>query len=169
MSLTRARIQPLQIVLIAVLAIAVLYAPSLVALSVTTDDEPVRFIEKPWTGWQFAGTVLVASVQADAPSPGSALQIAHDHWQVDGAQEGSDTPDPVEVGLLYIPSGTRVEFSALTPSGEQTVRPKVPDSLVWQVRGRYDDAGAVGPIGLIDFSTGKVLWDVRDLDSKEAA
>lgn len=137
---------------------AVFYAPALVAASVTAPTEPVGFIGRPWTAWAFATDVLVASVSAEAPSPGAALTRADRAWNK------GDRPriDPVEVKLLYLPGGVHARFEALLPDGRTlSASVNTPRSLVWIVMGRYSGSQATGTIGLLDFSTGSVLWDVR--------
>ena len=61
---------------------------------------------------------------------------------------------PVRVDLLYVP-GLRVPVGA--GSDEATAKGR----LVWRVSGRVRPDGPVQTVGLIDFATGELTYDVR--------
>lgn len=155
--------------LIVALVLVLALAPAFVANSVTSPDEPVRFLSKPWIGWAFVGTVLVKSVSADAASPGAALTRAHEVWgsadSLDVAAKVGAASDPVaeQVKLLYLPADTRVRVRTIDADGNHELRRiGARRALAWQVIGRWPGTDAVGTIGLIDFSTATVVWNIRD-------
>ena len=168
-SYTRAKPRLLHWLLITALLAVVLLAPAAVATSVTSPDEPVGFMSEPWQGWKFTGEVLRTSVSASAASPGDALEAAHRHWPAGtGSPGGDDTLLVVEVALLYLPAGEEAVVTTHTGTeggARRGLTARKP--LAWQVRGYRGRSTELVTIGLIDFSTGDVLWDVRD-SSKEA-
>lgn len=157
---------------VAALVVVVFYAPAVVAQTVTAPSEPVPFLTRPWTGWTFTARVLVSSLSAEAASPGAALQRAREHFArpaapLDGAASttsGDDvgpTLEPTAVKLLYLPSDTRSNLPALADNGNKRVRVDTSPSLVWAVYGRSAGTNAEGAIGLLDFNTGRLVWDIR--------
>ena len=64
------------------------------------------------------------------------------------------TVQPVRVDLLYVPN-RRVPIGA--GSGEAMAKGR----LVWRVSGRVRPGGPVLTVGLIDFATGELTYDVR--------
>jgi len=154
---TRQRAGAGQWLLIALLLSALVFAPAMVARSVTAPSEPVNFLQEPWAGWAFAGTVLRDSVRAEAASPGEALTLAQRRWTGERARS-----EATRVELLYLWQ-TRT-FSVPRPGPNSVVR--ADGALAWLVMGPPDGESAEHPIGLMGFRSGDVLWDA---DASEPA
>lgn len=150
---TRGRTSIGQWVLIAALVVVLVFAPSVVARSVTAPSEPVDFMREPWHGWSFAGIVLRESLRAEVASPGEALTAAQRRW--DGEQ---GRPQASRVELLYLP-GSR-PYTVPGRRADPQVRPRGP--LAWQVLGHEGEQGSERVIGMVDFTSGEFLWDVAD-------
>jgi hypothetical protein len=147
---TRARTTLGQWVLVGVLLLVLVFAPALVAHSVTASREPVHFLTRPWHGWAFTGSVLRESVRAEAAAPGEALGLARQRWDGEGS-----TPLATRVELLYLPGSTSYRLGA--SAGGSRVAPDGP--LAWLVLGRADDTARERELGAIDFTTGGLLPD----------
>jgi hypothetical protein len=152
---------------IVVLALIVFCAPAVVAQTVTSPSEPLSFLARPWTGWTFAGSVLVDSFSAKASSPGSALRAARRAFQPHAHAPGVATPDPQPraVQLLYLPGSTKVTIETELGGKRRHERVDPPHPLVWLVLGRVGSDGSDSSIGLLDFTTGHLVWDVRSMES----
>ena len=132
-----------------VLAGAVVYLPAELAARSTAADEPVSFLSNPMEGWRFVWTVARERPGAVAGSPAAARRIALGAFD-DG------TLRPARVDLLWLPAG-RVQLRTLQGSEQLTTK----SQLVWKVTGRRGTHGALVSIGLIDFATGRVIYDGR--------
>lgn len=155
--LTRARTNVGQWALIGVLSIVLVFAPSVVATTVTAPGEPVDFLRRPWSGWAFTSVVLRESVRADAASPGEALELAQRRW--DGEER---RPLATRVQLLYLPGDTSYELRR----GREVDPPR---SLAWLVLGRAAPTASEREIGMLDFSTGEFLEDTVEQDARADA
>ena len=141
----------------------VFYFPSLVAFRYTAPPQNVTFLYRPWTSWSFAYTALTVPGDARLKTSGEALREAEKIW-----------PGPLldvgEARVLFLDAGQPYTFTHEVQGRdvETTVTPTY--DFVWQVRGTIgrDDTDTV--IGLLDYRTGEVIYDVRtDLDGAQPA
>lgn len=133
-----------------VLAGIVVYGPALAARSATGPGEPVSFLSQPLQGWSFVAATIGGG-SARAGSPGTAAAIA--------ARAFAGTPvDPQTVALLWLPDR---RLSIRSGKGTRTLTTN--SKLVWLVTGRLRPGAGLRPIGLIDYSTGKLRYALFDL------
>jgi hypothetical protein len=143
------------IILIACVTVFAFYFPSLVAFRYTAPPQNVTFLYRPWKSWSFAYTALTVPADAELKTSGEALRAAEKVW-----------PEPQfnarEVRVLFLNEGRPYSFThdVLGDEVETTITPTY--DFVWQVRGTIgrDDTDTV--LGLLDYRTGDVLYDVRD-------
>jgi hypothetical protein len=64
---------------------------------------------------------------------------------------------PTRVDLLYVPGG-----ELRVGSGQGSHMQPTNSTLVWRVTGRTRPEGPLVTVGLIDLSTGALVYDVRD-------
>lgn len=164
-----------QWLLVLLLLVIVAFAPAVVAELVTGRDQPIDFLSQPWSGWGFAGTVLVSSVSAEAASPSTALSIAQKRFWPPAAGATPDSPQltATHVELLYLPDDTSVSVASAAsaselgrPTARATIDPSSP--LVWQVYGRQTADDTEGVIGMLSYDTGQLIWDSRGETGKSA-
>ena len=127
-------------------AAALVYGPAELARRSTGQGEPVDFLTQPQEGWRFVADALrqIGSARAGSPAAAGALAAR--------AFSGT-TVQPVRVDLLYVPD----LHVPLGGSDEATAKGR----LVWRVSGRVRPGGPVQTVGLIDFATGELTYDVR--------
>ncbi len=123
------------------------YGPAELARRSTGQGEPVDFLTHPQEGWRFVADAMREIGSARAGSPDAAGALARRAFSGSGVQ-------PVRVDLLYVPD-RRVDLGA----GSEQAMAK--GRLVWRVSGRTRPGGPVHTVGLIDFSTGELTYDVR--------
>jgi hypothetical protein len=135
---------------IVVVAVAglVIYAPALLARASTGSREPINFLTQPQQGWRFVLTAAAEIPSAHASTPGRARSLAV-------ADFAGTAVQPVRVDLLWVPT-RRV---ALLGEGSRVATAKA--ALVWAVTGREQPGGSLRTIGLIDFRSGRLTYDVR--------
>jgi hypothetical protein len=123
------------------------YGPAELARRSTGQGEPVDFLSQPQEGWRFVADALreIGSARAGSPAAAGALAAR--------AFSGTEV-QPVRVELLYVPD-RRVDLGA--GSDQATAKGR----LVWRVSGRTRPGGPVHTVGLIDFATGELTYDVR--------
>jgi hypothetical protein len=125
-----------------------IYMPAELARRATAADEPVSFLSQPAEGWRFL--IDVASHgDAVAGSPSKARALA-----LRAFDDGNLRPAAVE--LLWLP-GRRVHLSTMQGSRDLTTNTR----LVWNVTGRVGASDRLVSVGLIDFASGKVIYDGR--------
>lgn len=143
------------IILVTCVTVFAFYFPSLVAFRYTAPPQNVTFLYQPWKSWSFAYTALTVPGDAELKTSGEALRAAEKVW-----------PEPQfnarEVRVLFLDEGRPHTFThdVLGNEVETTITPTY--DFVWQVRGTIgrDDADTV--LGLLDYRTGDVVYDVRD-------
>ncbi len=143
------------IVLIVVVVAAVFYLPSLVAFRYTAAAQNTGFLTHPWRSWSFIVTALTVPGDSRLKTSGIALRRADAYFR------GSSI-DPHEVRLLFLPKGKPYTFTH--PLGDRTVTTTItpPYRFVWQVSGHIDTvSGPDTVVALLDYRTGRVLYDVR--------
>jgi hypothetical protein len=128
---------------------AAVYLPAELATRSTAADEPISFLTNPVQGWRFVWAVARERPGAVAGSPAAARQLAL-HTFDDGVLR------PARVDLLWLPD-EHVTLQTLQGSDQLATK----SQLVWKVTGRRGAHGALVTIGLIDFATGKVIYDGR--------
>jgi hypothetical protein len=130
----------------------VVYLPAELARRSTGPGEPVDFLSHPLEGWGFVAAVARERGSAAAGSPAAARRIAL-HTFDDG------TLRPERVSLLWVPAHSirlhTLQGSAVVPTNSR---------LVWKVTGRRGPRGPDVAVGLIDFASGKVIYDGRLAD-----
>jgi hypothetical protein len=151
-------------VVAAVVALGVLWAPSLVARHYAVGAASADILTRPDKGWQFLYHVMRLSRHAQLGSGSSAMDQADELWPGPPARA-------VSVRLVYLdgpltvavpPGGTR------PAAGRRVARPR--SELAWLVTGRVrrlvGGTLRIGPrqtIGLLDYRSGRVVWDIRPL------
>ncbi len=134
-------------VAVALAGIAI-YLPAELARRATATDEPVSFLSHPVDGWRFLIEVT-GSGGAAAGSPGQARTIALRAFD-DGRLR------PAAVSLLWLPD-RHVRLSTMQGSRDLTTNSR----LVWNVTGRVGTGDRLVTVGMIDFASGKVIYDGR--------
>ena len=137
----------------AFLAVAVLgvlvYLPAELAVRSTGPGEPVDFLSHPLEGWRFLAAVARERGGATAGTPAAARAIAL-HAFDDGRLR------PERVSLLWLPD-RNIHLRTLQGSAVVSTNSR----LVWKVTGRRGPRGPDVAIGLIDFASGRVVYDGR--------
>ncbi len=144
------------ILLALVVGVGAFYLPSLVAFRYTAAAQSTGFLTHPWRSWSFIATALTVPGDSRLKTSGNALRAA------DSRFHGSAI-DPHEVRLLFLPEGMPYTFTH--PLGARTVTTTItpPYRFVWQVSGHIDTlSGPDTVVAMLDYRTGKLLYDVRD-------
>jgi len=144
------------VVLALVVVVVAFYLPSLVAFRYTAASQSTGFLTHPWRSWSFIATALTVPGDSRLKTSGNALRTADSRFR-------GSAIDPHEVRLLFLPEGRRYTFTH--PLGDRTVTTTItpPYRFVWQVSGHIDTLN--GPdtiVAMLDYRTGKLLYDVRD-------
>jgi hypothetical protein len=135
--------------IIVVLAAAVLvYGPAEIARRATGPGEPVSFLTKPQQGWSFMLDALDAVGSARAGSPARARALAVRAF-------AGTAVLPERVDLLYVP-----DLHVPVGGGRRALVAKA--KLVWRVSGQTRPGGPVLTVGLLDFTTGRLTYNVAD-------
>ena len=142
------------IILVVVVAAVVFYLPSLVAFRYTASPQNTSFLIHPWHSWDFAWTALTVPGNAKLKTSGEALRAAKDIWR------GSKV-DPLEVRVLFLDKGRPYTFTHDVDGREISTTVTPPYAFVWQVRGTISGKNEDSIVGLLDYRTGDVLYDVR--------
>jgi hypothetical protein len=137
-------------VLAVALAGLVVYAPAELARSSTGPMEPVDFLTAPQQGWRFLLTAASEIPSARAGTPAAARRLAV-------ARFAGSSVQPTRVDLLWVPDH-RVP---LRGAGSRSATAKA--ALVWMVTGRTRPGGPLRTVGLIDFESGALTYDVRSV------
>lgn len=144
-------------VAIVVLAVVVIALPAFVAYRYTAPSQRGEFVGHPWRGWSFVYAALAVPGDSELKTSGAALRKAD--WFFKGT-----AVDPREVQLLYVPQDK--PFTVRHALDGRTVKTTVTPSyrFIWQVQGAIDTIPDSGDtmVGLFDYQTGRVLYDVRD-------
>jgi len=142
-------------------AAAVLWAPSFVAEIYDGDGRGgttrESYLTRPLEGWRFLVDAARLSRGAKLGTAKSALAVARDEvWT-------GPPVVPTSVRLVYGGEPFRV---AVPPGGTAPARGKAvarpASELSWLVEGRVRN-GPVQPIGLIDYRSKRVVWNIRPL------
>jgi hypothetical protein len=136
-------------VLVVALAGVVVYAPALLARSATGAHEPVNFLTAPQQGWRFVWDAAFQIPGARAGTPSAARRLAV-------ADFAGTSITPTRVELLWVPD-RRVQLVGGGGSAAATAKSR----LVWMVTGRARPGGPIRTVGLIDYRSGRLTYDVR--------
>jgi hypothetical protein len=137
------------VIAVALLGLAI-YLPAYVARSATASDGPVDFVSNPIDGWRFMIDTTRDLPDAAVGTPAKARSRAISLFTATGVQ-------PTRVDLLYLPD-RQLEVG----SGQGSHMQPTNSTLVWRVTGRTRPDGPLMTVGLIDLSTGALVYDVRD-------
>lgn len=145
------------IAVIIVVVVLALLLPAFVAFRYTAPDQRGQFLTHPWRGWSFAYSALAVPTESQLKTSGMALRKAD--WLFEGT-----VVDPFEVQLLFVPQDRPYTFTNVISGRTVTATVTPSYRFIWQVRGLveavHDDASVV--VALMDYETGRMLYDVRD-------
>ncbi len=138
-------------------ALLVLLLPSLVAYRYTAPQQRGEFVARPWRGWAFVLAAFLVPGDSQLKTSGAALRKAD--WVF------RDGPvDPLEVQLLFVPEGQ--PYTLVHEVDGRTVTTTVdPDyRFIWQVQGNVRTVSERSDtiVALLDYRSGRLLYDVRD-------
>jgi hypothetical protein len=144
-------------VAIVVAALIVFVLPAFVAFRYTAPQQRGQFLTRPWRGWSFAYAALAVPSGSELKTAGMALRKAD--WLYRGT-----AVDPREVQLLYVRRKQPYAFRHAI-DGRTVTSTVVPSyRFIWQVQGVVatvsDKTDTI--VALLDYNSGRVLYDVRD-------
>lgn len=150
----RRRPGPAATALIAAGAVVVVWAPSLVATRYAERPTATEFLANPVEGWMFMKEAVTASRNPRLGTSDAAMQQASQVWAGPPAVA-------TDVALKSIPSEWAVPVAEGATRPGPARRVATPeDELNWVVTGRVK-GGPEQVIGLLDYRTGRVEWDIR--------
>jgi hypothetical protein len=147
--------RPARLAVIAGAAVVALWVPSLIATAYA-EVPAADYVANPAKGWAFLWESVTASRNPRLGTADAALQEATQVWA--GAPAVAS-----DVALKAIPSPWEIPVPAgatAPAAGRDVVTPQ--DELQWVVTGSVAD-GPEQVIGLLDYRTGRVAWDIRPL------
>lgn len=144
-------------VAIVVAALIVFVLPAFVAFRYTAPQQRGQFLTRPWRGWSFAYAALAVPGGSELKTAGMALRKAD--WLYRGT-----AVDPREVQLLFVKRKQPYTFRHAI-DGRTVTSTVVPSyRFIWQVQGAIvtvsDETDTI--VALLDYNSGRVLYDVRD-------
>ncbi len=148
----------LMVVGLVAVVVVVALLPALVAYRYTSPVQRGDFVSHPWRGWSFAAAALRVPGDSELKTSGDALRKAD--WIFKRT-----AVDPLEVQLLFVTADKPYDFSQEV--GGATVAAEVTPSyrFIWEVRGTVPGVGSEPQsvvVALLDYETGRLLYDVRD-------
>ena len=153
----RLRSKRFLVVALVLAALVVFLLPAFVAFRYTAPGQRGDFVRRPWRGWSFAYAALAVPGDAELKTSGMALRKAD--WVFKGT-----VVDPREVQLVFVPEGRPYRFTH-SIDGRRVTSSAVPSyRFIWQVQGAIDTVSDRSDtlVALLDYDTGRVLYDVRD-------
>ncbi|MBJ7365415.1 MAG: hypothetical protein JHC53_02260 [Thermoleophilia bacterium] len=150
-----------RVALIAGAAVVIAWIPSFVATAYSVQPAG-EVLANPANGWAFLWESVTASRNPRLGTPDVAMQEAAQLWAGSPAVAA-------DVSLKSLPSPWTVPVpggGAHSRTGHDVVAPA--DPLQWVVRGNVN-GGPDQIIGLLDYRTGRVVWDIRPLATAGAA
>jgi len=145
------------VVAVVVAAVVIFVLPAFVAFRYTAPQQRGQFLTKPWRGWSFAWAALSVPSNAELKTSGMALRKAD--WLYKGT-----VVDPREVQLLFVKRKQPYTFTHAI-DGRSVTTTVVPSyRFIWQVQGSVDTVSDKSDtiVALLDYKTGRVLYDIRD-------
>jgi hypothetical protein len=140
--------------IVAVLA-CVVWAPTLIAEHYADGPGGAEVgIARLDRGWEFVYHAVRLSRGARLGGEDAALTRARDVW--------ASRPEARSVDLVYMDGPFRVPApeGGVEPAPERAVATPL-SRLGWVVRGRVCAGGPLQPIGVLDYPTGRVAWNIR--------
>lgn len=136
-------------------AVVVAWIPSVIATAYA-EEPSSTYLANPARGWAFLLEAVTASRTARLGTPDAAMQQATQVWAGPPAVAS-------DVSLKAIPE----DWEVPVPPGGTTPAPArgkaaPAHDLNWVVSGRVK-GGPEQVIGLLDYRTGRVAWDIRPL------
>lgn len=144
-------------VAIVVAALVVFVLPAFVAYRYTAPEQRGQFLTAPWRGWSFAYAALAVPGDSELKTSGMALRKAD--WVYKGT-----VVDPREVQLLFVKRRQPYTFEH-SIDGRTMTSTVVPSyRFIWQVQGEVDSVSGDTDtiVALLDYGTGRLLYDIRD-------
>lgn len=144
-------------VAIVVAALVIFVLPAFVAFRYTAPEQRGQFLTKPWRGWGFAWAALAVPGNAELKTSGMALRKAD--WLYKGT-----AVDPREVQLLFVKTKKPYTFAHSIDGRKLTSTVLPAYRFIWQVQGVVDTVSDSSDtvVALLDYKTGRVLYDIRD-------
>lgn len=144
------------VVVVVLLALFIFLLPALVAYRYTAPDERNQFLTHPWRGWSFALAALAVPGDSQLKTSGMALRKAV--WLFKGT-----SVDPREVQLEFVRKRHPYTFTHTVNGQTVTTTVKPSYRFIWQVQGVVDTLPdkSLMLVGLLDYRTGRLLWDIR--------
>jgi hypothetical protein len=144
---------------IAGLVVLAALLPALVAYRYTAPEQRGQFVTRPWRGWSFLAAALRVPGDSKLKTSGEALRKAQWLFKKSGV-----TVD--EVQLLLVPEDEPYTFTH-TVDGRTVTHEVVPSyRFIWEVSGRVGNSGDDVTVAMLDYQTGRLLYDIRnDLQS----
>jgi hypothetical protein len=137
-------------ILAVVVAGTAIYGPAEIARSATGAREPVDFLTQPQEGWRFLLEAAFDIPNARAGSPSEARHLALHDFSGSAVQL-------TRVDLLWVP-----DRQVVLQGGGGSATATAKGRLVWTVTGRVRPGGPLRTVGLIDFRSGELTYDVRN-------
>ena len=137
-------------------AVVIFLFPALIAFRYTAASQRTEFIKQPWRGWSFVAAARAVPPNSHLKTSGQALRRAV--WLYKGS-----AIDPREIQLLFVAKKRPYTFTQQVAERRVT-RTVVPAyRFIWQVAGHVDTLPHGGNVivGLLDYDTGKLLYDIR--------
>ena len=152
----RKRSKKFWVIIAVVTAVVIFLFPALIAFRYTAASQRNEFIRQPWRGWSFVVAALAVPPNSHLKTSGQALRRAV--WMYKGS-----AVDPREIQLLFVSKRKPYTFTQQI-AGHSVTRTVVPAyRFIWQIAGHVDTLPHSGNVivGLLDYDTGRLLYDIR--------
>lgn len=140
-----------------VVVLAALVLPAFLAFRYTAPAQRGQFLRWPWRGWSFVYAAVAVPGNSELKTSGMALRKAD--WIYRGT-----VVDPREVHLLFVESKQPYTFTHFIDG--RTLHTVVVPSyrFIWQVQGVVGTVSEETDtlVALLDYRTGRMLYDIRD-------
>jgi hypothetical protein len=137
-------------------AVVIFLFPALIAFRYTAASQRNDFIRRPWRGWSFVVAALTVPSNSRLKTSGQALRKAVYLYRASAV-------DPREIQLLFVAEKKPYRFTQQIAGRSITTSVVPAYRFIWQVAGRVDTLPHSGDVivGLLDYDTGKLLYDIR--------
>ena len=134
----------------------VFYLPPFIAYRFTAPSQNMGFLTHPWRGWSFIYTAFTVPGDAQLKTSGDALRRAY-------AIFAGSSVDPREVRLLFLSEDKPYTFTHDVAGRQVSTTLTIPYRFTWLVSGVIDTTHSkqLVPVALLDYRSGRVLYDVR--------
>ena len=145
-------------VAIVVAALVIFVLPAFVAFRYTAPEQRGQFLTKPWRGWSFAlGRALRARADPSSRRPA---------WPCARPTGCTRAPPWTRGRCSFCSCRTKQPYTFTHTIDGRTLTSTVTPSyrFIWQVQGAVDTVSDKSDtvVALLDYNTGRVLYDVRD-------